>query len=157
MGKLSCGIPREGRRTLRGVPQTRDLHSGGDRSSSDPPDPGEHQRPGDHAGLQQPRGCLPGLSWKGPPTGSALQNRAERSRSDLNISPPIEKTRGDGWEPVAADVYIKEKKVSLDFEKFIEQNCLMLIRIELNDLPGKLEKLVDKSYEFSKNLFFLSK
>lgn len=39
--------------------------------------------------------------------------------------------------------------MSLDFEKFIEQNCLMLIRIELNDLPGKLEKLVDKSYEFS--------
>ena len=39
--------------------------------------------------------------------------------------------------------------MNIDFKKFVEENCLMLIRIELDELPEKLEKLVDKSYEFS--------
>lgn len=39
--------------------------------------------------------------------------------------------------------------MSIDLKKIVEQNCLMLIRIELDELPEKLEKLVDKSYEFS--------
>ncbi len=39
--------------------------------------------------------------------------------------------------------------MSIDLKKIIEQNCLILIRIELDELPEKLEKLVDKSYEFS--------
>ena len=47
--------------------------------------------------------------------------------------------------------------MNIDFEKFIKNNQLFLIRINLEELPKNLEKLTDKAYKYTENDFILLK